>query len=162
MSEETNENTSENTNTFKFDFDKWLAEENKRKDSQKAILKKFLADMKDAGATGTIEVAFDGYGDSGECEEPSLTDEQQAIMAKLGYAFVYEEGRTWNPEKNDWEADTNDTLVRLLSCVSDVIPFDWYNNDGGYGTVRLNIDTGMVYVDGEIRVSATEACDEEF
>lgn len=163
--ENTNENTSENTNekTLSFDWQKWLAEENARKDENKTILKKFVVAMKEAGATGTIEVSYDGYGDSGDVTEPDLTDKQAEIAEKLGYQFSYSgETRIYDSATGESITTNKDEFVPLLTIISDVIPHDWVNNDGGFGVVYLNLDDATVLIDGNIRIQSTESVEESF
>jgi hypothetical protein len=39
----------------------------------------------------------------------------------------------------------------LYEVLSTNYDYDWYNNDGGYGTVRINIEDKTWKVDGAIR-----------
>lgn len=129
-------------------------------DGNRNVLKQFLADIKEAGATGTIELTFEGSGDSGDVDVPTLTDEQQAIVEKLGYAFEY--GGGWRWENGQYVETANNRKKTLLSIISEAIPFDWINNEGGHGTVYLDIDAQKVRIEGYQRVESFESNDDEF
>lgn len=158
-----NDSVESKSERVPFDFEKWMAEENLRKEDNKSKLKTYVLAMKDAGATGVIEVTFDGYGDSGEVTPPDLSAEQNEITHKLGYKFDYPETtRTYNIATQSWETIGTCDYIPLLGIISDVIPFDWYNNDGGFGTVYLDIDAGTVHIDGNIRIQSTESVEDSF
>lgn len=158
-----NDNTSETNEPqpYKFDYEKYRLEEQKRQDDNKAYLKAFLAELKQAGGTGVIVISFNGYGDSGDCEMDSIDDNNKQLVEKLGYAFEYGGSYFGGEEKNEELTPEQIRKRSLMSLISEAIPFDWYNNEGGYGTVALNIDACTIYVDGEIRVESTEHFEEE-
>lgn len=126
----------------------------------KKVLKQFVAEMKGAGATGCMTLEFEGYGDSGSVRAPTLTDEQKAIVEKLGYAF--ECGGAWRNVDGQCVECESDIKKMLLSIISEAIPFDYVNNEGGHGTVYLDIDNNKVRIKGYQRVESFESCDDEF
>ena len=137
---------------------KYLEEEAQRTSDAKTIVRKFVEDMKAAGATGTATLSFNGYGDSGDFESAEMTDEQKEIMQKLNYIFDYDrdkyvDGKWVNESKN---------LVFLLPHLAQLVPFDWVNNEGGYGEYTFNFDTAEVGLSSHLRVESTEDFDDTF
>ena len=52
--------------------------------------------------------------------------------------------------ESDVESKVEEMLYEVLS---DNYDYDWYNNDGGYGTVRINIEEKTWKVDGIVRTT---------
>ena len=157
-----NNNNDNETLAFSFDYAKYRLEEQKRQDDDTAYLKAFLAELKQAGGSGVIVVSYNGYGDSGDCELEEISDANKQLMENLGYAFEY--GGGYFRQSEDERKELTPEQIRkqsLLSMVSQSIPYDWYNNEGGYGTVTLNIDACTIFVNGEIRVESTEHFEQE-
>ena len=48
----------------------------------------------------------------------------------------------------------NDTKYELEYLLSDLIGYDWYNNEGGQGRVVLDTTKNIVYVEGEQNTNA--------
>lgn len=130
------------------------------KNRNKSLLKQFVTEMKEAGATGTIDVHFSGSGDSGDVDEPNLTPEQKAIVEKLGYEFAY--GGGWRYIDGEYQETAPDIKKTLLSIISEAIPFDYVNNEGGHGTVYLDIDAMAVRIEGYQRIESYENVNDEF
>lgn len=77
-----------------------------------------------------IEIYYSGQGDSGEdCEIRHFTSN----IPDLDLDFTID---VWD--------------------VTDVLDYDWYNNDGGYGTITLNFFNLTYDVIGEIRYYSSE------
>jgi hypothetical protein len=79
----------------------------------------------------TITLEYDGYGDSCEDFEQHIANEEEKIKledVKLppGAPFEFK--------------DLADALARLLPC-------GFEDNEGGYGTMTVNIKTGAITVD---------------
>jgi hypothetical protein len=98
-----------------------------------------FAALKDAGVT-SVEIRYDGGGDSGQVEDvefygdnidsSALNDKFEGNLQDLGY-YILEQHYNW----------------------------DWYNNDGGYGTINIElIDEPVILIDGYVR-SVTDAHD---
>ena len=91
-----------------------------------------FAALKDAGVT-SVNIRYDGGGDSGQVED------------------VEYEGTTLNHTSlNDkFEGDLQDLATHILEQHYD---YDWYNNDGGYGTITIElIDEPVILIDGYVR-----------
>ena len=92
----------------------------------------WLLDLEDQGVS-EIEVNYDGSGDSGE-----ITD--------ISYNAL--NGRLITPRHSP--ANLENWFYELLEEVG-----DWYNNDGGYGTLTIEVPTGEYTIDSHIRVTNT-------
>ena len=91
----------------------------------------FVSSLKNMGITELVG-EYDGSGDSGSIEHVYCEDE---------------DANTINVD-DDILSKVEEMLYNVLS---DNYHYDWYNNDGGYGTVRINIEEKTWNVDGAIR-----------
>ena len=93
----------------------------------------FVSSLKNMGITELV-AEYDGSGDSGSIESVYCEDE----------------------DGNNIHADdvtlskVEEMLYQILSYEYD---YDWYNNEGGYGTVRINIEDKTWKVDGVVRTT---------
>lgn len=97
----------------------------------------FVSSLKNMGITELV-AEYDGSGDSGSIETIYCEDEN---------------GNTISIE-SEVESKVEEMLYEVLS---DKYQYDWYNNEGGYGTVRINIEDKTWNVDGAIR-TIQDAC----
>ena len=91
----------------------------------------FISSLKNMGITELVG-EYDGSGDSGSIEHVYCEDEDANTI------------------------DVDDVILSkveemLYEVLSNNYEYDWYNNDGGYGTVRINIEEKTWNVDGAIR-----------
>ena len=91
----------------------------------------FVSSLKNMGITELV-AQYDGSGDSGSIEHVYCEDEDANTI------------------------DVDDVILSkveemLYEVLSNNYDYDWYNNDGGYGTVRINIEDKTWKVDGVIR-----------
>ena len=111
-----------------------------------------LVKLADLGVTG-VKVTYEGSGDSGAIENVVYTAEK--LRKNEEDAFE---------DLNDldvWGTDILNLSTLDSGLESDIAHFveeqllndieDWWNNDGGYGTVRINIEEKTWNVDGAIR-----------
>jgi hypothetical protein len=92
-----------------------------------------FAALKDAGVTN-VEIRYDGGGDSGQVED-----------------VEYEGTNLDHTSLSDkFEGDLQDLATHILEQHYD---YDWYNNDGGYGNIRIDLegDTPEISIDGYVR-----------
>jgi hypothetical protein len=97
----------------------------------------FVSSLKNMGITELVG-EYDGSGDSGSIEHVYCEDE---------------DGNTIDVD-DDILSKIEEMLYEVLS---NDYQYDWYNNDGGYGTVRINIEDKTWKVDGAVR-SIEDAC----
>jgi len=94
-----------------------------------------FAALKDAGVTN-VEIRYDGGGDSGQVED-----------------VEYEGTNLDHTSLSDkFEGDLQDLATHILEQHYD---YDWYNNDGGYGVIRIDLeeDTPEISIDGYVRTT---------
>jgi len=96
-----------------------------------------FAALKDAGVTN-VNIRYDGGGDSGQVED-----------------VEYEGTNLDHTSLNDkFEGDLQDLATHILEQHYN---WDWYNNDGGYGTITIElVDEPVILIDGYVR-SVTDA-----
>lgn len=105
----------------------------------------------------TVSVEFDGGGDSGQIDSISAgcgTD----MEVPWGKATKNETIWTQNSHEIKEVPVTISDLVEAL-CIERLgdMGYDWYNNDGGYGTFTITVATGHVLLDYEQRISSSES-----
>jgi hypothetical protein len=91
----------------------------------------FVSSLKNMGITELVG-EYDGSGDSGSIETIYCEDEDGNIISI----------------ESEVESRVEEMLYEVLSTNYD---YDWYNNEGGYGTVRINIEDKTWKVDGAVR-----------
>jgi hypothetical protein len=92
-----------------------------------------FAALKDAGVT-SVDIRYDGGGDSGQVEDVEFYGDNLDSSAL-----------------NDmFEGDLQDLAYHILE---DHYNYDWYNNDGGYGEIRIDFeeDTPEITINGYVR-----------
>jgi hypothetical protein len=93
-----------------------------------------FAALKDAGVT-SVEIRYDGGGDSGQVEDVDF------------YGDNIDSGAL-----NDmYEGDLQDLAYHILE---NHYNYDWYNNDGGYGEIRIDFEeenTPTINIEGYVR-----------
>jgi hypothetical protein len=93
----------------------------------------FVSSLKNMGITELVG-EYRGGGDSGSIETIYCEDEDGSIISI----------------ESDVESKVEEMLYEVLS---DNYDYAWYNNDGGYGTVRINIEDKTWKVDGIVRTT---------
>jgi hypothetical protein len=119
----------------------------------------FVAKWK--GKIRELEVNFCGCGDSGDLEVESIYDvDDKKVVRK------YPDWITTEKDKAEYRIDieVEEEIIEDFekwghSFVNNcVIDFDWYNNDGGQGLVRINLDTGDCTMEGSQTVPKERDC----
>jgi len=108
-------------------------------------LRTMLAELKDAGFTGSIEFHYDGSGDSGDIHDPKIEPKMLGALHGLGYKIEYGNGGYTMNAANEWvRASQQNPRECILTCISELLPGGWEINEGSSGVVRLDIDTGTI------------------
>jgi hypothetical protein len=111
-------------------------------------LMEVLIQLADQGVTG-IKVHYDGGGDSGAIESIRITTDPDVDFDDL----------------QSWEGgtDLNDYNSELYSLLEDYCQEmllndieDWWNNDGGFGYVNIDVEEGTYEIQNSIRVTDYE------
>jgi hypothetical protein len=112
-------------------------------DEQKQRTRDVLTQLKIEGYTG-VSISFDGSGDDGS----------------INGATAFRGDFTLNERVHDdyyrYEPQITNSLVDLGYAILSNSGYDWYNNDGGYGSIHISLLTGDVQLDIRIRVTDTE------
>jgi hypothetical protein len=116
-----------------------------------------------------VEVDYDGCGDSGDIqevralkkgprsgkEEPANLDGQSVTVER--FESVY------NAEKKEWDRKPYQATATLKEALSDFaldflsfLGIDWYNNEGGYGTIVLDMVAGEAKEEHNYRIESSE------
>jgi hypothetical protein len=95
-----------------------------------------LIKLADIGITG-IMVRYDGAGDSGQIEEIQYCTEPVDDIEEIEDKIDYHSPKL-NELNSDLEKAIEDLVYKFL--LEDIE--DWYNNEGGYGTMLMCTKTG--------------------
>lgn len=117
-----------------------------------------LLELADRGVTG-IKIYYAGGGDSGAIEEVVYTTDVLNKDEETAFEFI--------SELPIYGADQAENLKDLDSAAcSDISDFaedailndveDWWNNDGGYGTMSIMVPSGKYMVNNTIYITNTE------
>jgi hypothetical protein len=117
-----------------------------------------LLELADRGVTG-IKIYYAGGGDSGAIEEVVYTTDVLNKDEETAFEFI--------SELPIYGADQAENLKDLDSAAcSDISDFaedailndveDWWNNDGGYGTMSIMVPSGKYKVNNTIYITNTE------
>jgi hypothetical protein len=92
-----------------------------------------FAALKDAGVT-SVNIRYDGGGDSGHLEDVEFDG------TNLDHPAILDR----------FSGELEDLGAHLLEAH---YSYDWYNNDGGYGDIRIDLegDTPEISIDGYVR-----------
>ena len=115
-------------------------------------LTSLLFQLADLNVTG-VKVKYDGAGDSGAIEWIGYTTEKCDTPEDV------------NDNVNDWETDSN--LAELDSSAYSLIEDfaeseilndleDWWNNEGGFGSLCICVPSGKYIINNHVRVTETE------
>lgn len=84
-----------------------------------------------------VRLHYDGSGDSGAIDQVEwLTEDEQPIPY---------------PQPADVYSSIKEALEEKAYSILESLS-DWYNNDGGYGTMIIHVSTGQYEVDHNIRI----------
>lgn len=114
-----------------------------------------------------VLVEFDGSGDSGSIEDAFLQDENGNSIDLTNATFDwYEKSSGFDKEQKQWVITSkpvpNMPVGEILRAVcEDALEdagHDWYNNEGGYGSLTIDLTTTppVIKLNVSIRVVSTE------
>lgn len=115
----------------------------------------------------SFEIEFDGSGDSGQIEEVTFYDSGNEVMdiPEDTISWVYS---AYDDTKPDEQYKPQEHQVTLQKAVEDLgynmldeSGHDWYNNDGGYGRIHVQVEgedgKPKVKMDMNIRITDEES-----
>ena len=103
-----------------------------------------LIQLADLGVTG-IRISYEGGGDSGCIEDIRYTDEEGVSLGEVqDLAWDSKNLKELNNElANNLENFTTETILDTIE--------EWWNNEGGSGTLSILVPSGEYYVENNIR-----------
>jgi len=124
-------------------------------------ISKALAKLKKLGATEVV-IFFDGSGDSGSIESVSIRQSDGKAVPNLDDLFVDYPVEKSQYISGEWFNDVEikqmpiaDALEKYTYDELDRTNVDWYNNDGGFGELRIELSDD-VSIELEVNQRYTE------
>ena len=118
----------------------------------------------------TVVVSFSGGGDSGEITDAALLDADNKPIDLDGAMFEWESERAYHDTgATEWKTGTevaemsvNDILVRITEDALEYSELDWYNNDGGSGTLEIDLSKEPPVVSLSVGINYMHTQDHNF
>ena len=130
----------------------FLADFTKQNNMTENEMTGLLLQLADLGVTG-IKIFYSGGGDSGDIDDIVYTTTKEAtfnnIMNLTSYAEDVLNLQTLDDELSDKIKDF--ASEKILNDLE-----DWWNNDGGYGTMLIKIPSGNYEINNIIYITDTE------
>lgn len=126
----------------------------KRLEQAKAILRL----CKEKGAT-EIVVRFDGSGDSGSIDEVYI-DLKEPLIVEYDEESTRYDGDKWVTTSTTKQVPLRDALEQITYDMLEKTGIDWYNNDGGYGELNVDLVQGTIQL--EVNSRYTEVTTDTF
>ena len=130
----------------------FLADFTKQNNMTENEMTGLLLKLADLGVTG-IKIFYSGGGDSGDIDDIVYTTTKEATFNNIMNLTSYGENllnlQTLDDELSDRIKDfANEKILNDLE--------DWWNNDGGYGTMLIKIPSGKYEINNMIYTTDTE------
>jgi hypothetical protein len=111
-----------------------------------------LLQLADLGVTG-IKIIYSGGGDSGAIDDIIYTTEEVTFLEDLDDLYPFDENvLNLSDLSTSFYSDIADFATsKLLDDIE-----DWWNNEGGHGTVLIAIPSGNYKINNNIYISNTE------
>ena len=130
----------------------FLADFTKQNNMTENEMTGLLLQLADLGVTG-IKIIYSGGGDSGAIDEIIYTTEKVTNFEDLEILDQYSEDiLNLRDLSTSFYSNIEDFATsKLLDNIE-----DWWNNEGGYGTVLIAIPSGNYKINNNIYISNTE------
>jgi hypothetical protein len=125
---------------------KWAAEAQKRAAEMQATKDLVIPALARLGIV-TVVAAYDGEGDGGQIDSIEATAADDSAIALDGHAITLPNDETWPL------ADVLDEV--LWDCLS-IYHDGFENNEGGYGTITIQVADGKIIIDHNDRIIAVD------
>tara|TARA_Y100000389_G_scaffold199476_1_gene237924 strand:- start:276 stop:683 length:408 start_codon:yes stop_codon:yes gene_type:complete len=114
-----------------------------------------IAELKDNGVN-FVGCYYEGGGDSGAIEYYTFFNEEFNMRWDDNYALDYSENGNMDSTidqklKHSVETQLEDLFYNELNTIE-----DWWNNDGGYGSMLLNLETMEFKINNNVRYTDVE------
>ncbi len=111
------------------------------------LYERFVDALKLAGVH-RVEIEFDGSGDSGDINDVLFFNKNDANIDVSSIMVPWVSSQTkFNHETRQWDTTTDEVEVDLVNVTKDAFydlvnayNYDWYNNDGGFGTLKMEFN----------------------
>lgn len=115
-------------------------------------LRRVLPVLREHGVQNVI-VSFDGSGDSGSIDgaiyTPAINSRAIAVeIQKTSSAFVEWQ---WRHTQTIEQVGLDDAIHEIANDWLDETDVDWYNNDGGFGELIIDVEAGTVSLEVNVR-----------
>lgn len=116
-------------------------------------------------------VEFNGSGDSGSIEYVCLLDQEGKEIDLTNATFDWHDSASrFDDEKKQWvrhkvpapTKPVHDILVQICEDALEDSGHDWYNNDGGYGQLTIDLTTTPPEVKLQVSIRYTSTDDYEY
>ena len=149
-------------------------------------LKSFGKFLLDRGFTHIV-VSYEGSGDCGDCfwaegfKDDEWSDLMKHIKSKgygsvseqLGYSADISDGKnrqkevrelfnTYKHLNPEWKPDNSNNMDALEYVLSNMVSYDWYNNEGGCGEVIWDLKKERIDVEGQQYYHGSYECSEVY
>lgn len=96
-----------------------------------------------------IRIAYHGGGDSGDTESPDFYETKEYLDNQRISTFDYKKEFEEQKRRREICAPFTKPIIskvdRLLTDIE-----DWWNNDGGFGHIEINTETGEYHIDNNV------------
>jgi hypothetical protein len=144
--------------------------------------KQELMDALKQNNVGSVVVTYDGSGDDGQITEVQaygscdITKVKKKLGSKPELKKINIDGikikwtskkgafskGTWIEKEKTEDMELEEIIRDFCYEVLEKAGFDWVNNDGGYGEITIDPDTGKVSLEHNQRITTVETHSEEF
>ena len=130
----------------------FLADFTKQNNMTENEMTSLLLQLADLGVTG-IKIFYSGSGDSGDIDDIVYTTDVEASFNDINNLSSYGEDALY---LSNLDTDLKYKISEFASTkILDEIE-DWWNNDGGYGTMLIKIPSGNYEINNIIYITDTE------
>jgi hypothetical protein len=130
----------------------FLADFTKQNNMTENEMTGLLLKLADLGVTG-IKILYSGSGDSGDIDDVLYTTTKDVTFYDLNSLVDYQENTLY---LTNLDHELKDEITEFASTkILDEIE-DWWNNDGGYGTMLIKIPSGKYEINNMIYTTDTE------
>jgi hypothetical protein len=101
----------------------------------------------------SVTVNFEGSGDSGSIEDIGFTPEidHNDITVRVYQHWRHFDGDQWVSQNTEVDVPLETAISELTDDYLSETDVDWYNNDGGYGDLTINVEAGTVTLNINVR-----------
>ena len=130
----------------------FLADFTKQNNMTENEMTGLLLKLADLGVTG-VKIFYSGSGDSGDIDDVVYTTTKEVNFNDINNLTNYGENALYLTNlDHDLKEEISDFAdQKILNDIE-----DWWNNDGGYGTMLIKIPSGKYEINNIIYVTDTE------